>query len=285
MHLAEFVRECDNDLHLVGKIVSCPQAKTGNVFRVDWFISGTSVKPIWVQDKLANNKDNKQLMQEACHVQEKREGDGTCARFGRTKTATVTQPRPRVSNVQQPLIYGENGTPPAIMRAQAVAALGAAPTFSELSSLSSQSRSSHSRVTRSNPDNTIESETDDGDDLDEEDNAYLDLLPGTCPEDLETSHQEENPEDIDGSSATGDIGSLLANLQWKCREIKDNETICETRKLTDAQPGFKLGFSGRLKYPFNCLKLGGGFDYTFVARIAFNSNQCAKTYIIPKYPN
>ena len=92
-------------------------------------------------------------------------------------------------------------------------------------------------------------------------------------------------DDVEGNSITGQIGSRLAGLQWKFEEIEPGTVPFEQPSLTEAETSWKPGIAEAFDDPFTALKVLGGFDYTFVARLTFNSNEYAKRYILPKYPN
>lgn len=281
VYVPEFYRECNTELMLEGQVMQCPKKANGNMFLIDWKFSGTNVKAGWIQPHLANNDDNKRLLLEAMEAQAARP-----AVVSLNNSQPKTPAKRKQKDPPPKPVYGPNGTPPLEIRAHAAAAFSTASTYSSISSLSGSSNSNSTRASlRSDPGSSVESETDDGDDLDEEDNAYQVLPPGTLPEDLDENNEEPNPEDIDGQSNTGDIGALIANLQWKYRAIADNESVYPTASLCDSETGLKPGISRRFKDPFNAMKVLGGFDYTFVARVTSNSNEYAKQFILPRYPN
>ena len=280
LYVPQFLRECDETLFLEGRIKACPTKKNGQRFRVDWNFLGTTVQPEWLQSLLDNNDDNKRLLKAAISAQEARPVPGD------RKSETTQEPAPlaRTPARTTTVVIGPNGTPPIEVRARAAAAVGTASTYSSVSSLSSNSGGRSRRITRNDTDATVESDTDDGEELDELNNAYIELPSGTSPGDL-MEEDDRVDDDVEGNSITGQIGSRLAGLQWKFEEIEPGTVPFEQPSLTEAETSLKPGVVEAFDDPFTALKVLGGFDYTFVARLTFNSNEYAKRYILPKYPN
>jgi Transposase IS4 len=124
---------------------------------------------------------------------------------------------------------------------------------------------------------------DDGDDLDEDDSMYAQ------PVDVESvaSSDEDDDEDndsIEGDPLRDDIRGLLDCVQWNFSyedALEDNDSLSPYNGPDGLKPGVAESFSN----PFEALQVCGGLDYEFAARLAHNSNEYARKFLLPKDRN
>ena len=74
LYVPQFLRNCDAELELEGKILHCPNKgrKIGNNYEVSWTTIDTNVSDEWIQKYYANNNNNKQMLKEAILAYEKK---------------------------------------------------------------------------------------------------------------------------------------------------------------------------------------------------------------------
>ena len=314
-YLGQFREKFNENFELEGSIVTCPNKKeNADYYVLTWCTSGTELhKSPWIQTILDNNADNKRILKDACerYVEKfpsSNSGNASVSVVSvGTNNAGNLQNNPTTPANNQQEANEEGGresnipasaaavqeSPTLPIRAAAAAALGTASTYTTYSQLSSLSgsgntaRSGQSMATRSSADPDIESDTDDGDELDENDNAYIPLLPGQTVEDVDNENDgQDNPEDVEGTSNLGDIGTRIANLQWKYREAREGETVAfEVPELSREETRLKEGVADKFSDPFTALKVLGGFDIEFVSRLARNSNAYANKTILKNHRN
>jgi Transposase IS4 len=160
-------------------------------------------------------------------------------------------------------------------------------TSSTISSLSQNSiaspeqRRGHAAATRRQQD--IESSTDDGEDLDEEDNIY-DPTNNESDEDLDDS-DDDSEDDINRRDSDGrGLSQLLEDIHWNfCVGLagEDRDALSDYIGPTGLKPRVAESFNT----PFECLEVCGGLDYDLVCRLARNSNEYARQYLLPKDRN
>jgi Transposase IS4 len=270
----------DPHVTMRGQIKECPRASNGKQYRLEWkqpFPVG--VEHLWLRTYLAASSDSKSLLQDAIKAYEESSDfrtptDKTKRKKGRPKKHP---PERREANDSSNLLSRQV---PVEVEARS-AASASVRTSSTISSLSQSTIASpivatrSARSTRSTLD--IESESDDREDLVETDNIYA--LSDFGEEDSDDNSEATST----AGSAQGGLAQYLAEINWNFREeasVEDNDAPFSYM----GPSGLKLGVAESFTDPFECLSTCG-LDYDLVSRLARNSNEYARRYLLPKDRN
>ena len=271
--LPQFVNQFGDDtVQLCGKITKCATKKDPRTrFVVDWkkpYPAG--LNPAWLRKEYENSDAQRLHLQNGIHAYETSPAHAASASGTRQKTRT-----PR----QQPAVL-----PPSA----SVAAASVRTSSSTVSTLtrsiistnvqSTQQSHSTRRSTRSSDDCESDS-NDEYEDLQEDE-----AVPVT-PDSHYERPQEETEEDTDGNPQSS-VFQMLQQFEWKFQEMQpDNNSVThEGPEPYDGPIGLKPGIAESFTDPSACLAVNG-LSRDFVARLARNSNEYAKKYILVKDRN
>jgi Transposase IS4 len=270
----------DPTAELVGQVRECPRESNGKRYRIEWKNEGRPLPPgldrTWLWCYIPTSKDTRERLQSAIIAYDTSMDDQ------HKKPAAKPSAKPRAksaSNISKSL-----STPVEFVHTIATAAMATTAsvrTSSTISSLSQntiaspeapRAHSTRQRGTRST--DTVESLSDDGDDLDEEDNIYQE-----CSVDEGSDSDSDDEDDRTESSHTGGIAQLLQDIQWNfsC----DLDVVDRDAPSPYSGPsGLKPRVAASFQTPFECLGVCGGLDYDLVCRLARNSNEYARKYLL-----
>ena len=200
---------CDDDVYLVGKIMSCPSAKNDYCYHISWSKNPENEWPV-KEEHLWTWPPRSDLINSYID-----EGIERFQRSGKSPPKDAPSKRKRDQARQQareqsrasaPAPASSVATPAAIpLAVQAAASVRtSSSTVSSLtdnwpSATSTNATASSTRMTRNNQSDGVESETDDGSDLDEKDDG--------CGDDSSLDSNEDDTED--DHCFPCDVGQLL----------------------------------------------------------------------------
>jgi Transposase IS4 len=288
----------DPSVLLVGQVKECPREANGKRYRIEWKNEG---KPLpaglqikWLQSYLLSTKENRMALQDAMTKYESCSRPSTAVpsmpAAGRSpRNQSKKKPRPTVAMAAEGAVshIAQHPQTPVPRHVDALAASASVRTSSTISSLSQSTIASPeaavarlptgtvgARATRSTTD--VESSSDDGDDLDEEDNMYVQQVEDVSDVSDEEEEEEEEPTTSNNSSG---IGKMLEDIHWnflQMSSVKDDDAPSSYNGPSGLKPGVAESFND----PFECLGVCGGLDYDLVCRLASNSNEYARKYLV-----
>jgi Transposase IS4 len=282
-----------NDLELTGKIRGCPSKKNDNVYDIVWETKDTGVSRTWLLSKLENTQAMKETLQTSiiALTENERSSRKEAPVPVSIPTTAATEVAANLACASSPAAgsesqVGENGTPPAEIRAARYSALKTSCSQRSVSSVSctlDSSGNTSSVGTRQSSTN-YDSDSDDGDDLDEEDNAYF-LLPEGEEVGNSDDEYEEQATDARPSQAAGETyGKYVSSLYWKFKEVQAGSNPFENSKaLYVGETRLRPGVSTKFETPFECFQTCGGCDSVFVALLAQHSNDYMNLQVLPQY--
>jgi Transposase IS4 len=283
-------RVTDDSLEIVGQIKECPWEANGRQYRIEWRNPLPALlQREWLQSFLVGSEDNRKKLYLSIAVYEAsglfvaRKGKRTEAAgnaIDRNNRGTpICTTRAKIEQAVGNVL----DTPPVPCVTTVRAGAASVKTSSTISSLSQTSISSpevsnrrQSGVgTRRSQD--VESSTDDGEDLDEEDNMYVGF--DTDTEDEDDDDGEEEP-----SLTSRGLGELLSDVHWNfCVDVSVDDK--NGMSMYNGPNGLKARASESFNDPFECLAICGGLDYDLVTRLARNSNEYVRQFLLPKDRN
>ncbi len=268
----------NNDAMLQGKVMKCATKKDPNSkFVIDWkkpFPAG--VNPLWLRKEHDNTNEHREKLQDAILQFEAKNPTGTGTGTGKASATTKT---PRTS---KPITQ-----PPSAIAAASVRTSSSTVSSLTRSTMSTGDRSGTRSVTfsagtrrgtRSNTDYESDS-NDEYDDLEENEED-----PVEDPVECYDNNQEETEDDTDGNPEST-VFQSLNQLEFKFREVQPGTAVTLEQPCKYNGPVvLKEGVAESFRNPFECLAQNG-LDRSFVARLARNSNEYARKFILPKDRN
>jgi Transposase IS4 len=274
----------DDSVMLVGQIKECPRAANGNRYRIEWKNEGCplpmGLEMSWLISYLPSTPDNKAKLQEAMSAYD------ICPSNRQPKQSAQRnkkgqQQHARNQNLQTPMAVVTTKEHNAMAASASVRTSSTISSLSQTTIASPEAVATSQRPTRSSL--TVDSSSDDGSNLDEEDNIYAE---GSVSENsLSDSDDEDAEETTAGTNTTeGGIAQLLQEISWNFANVTDIQDK-DAPSLYIGPNGLKPRVADSFSNPFECLSVCGGLDYDLVCRLARNSNEYARKYLLPKDRN
>lgn len=287
---------------IVGQIKECPRGVRKH-YRIEWDADIKGVDPNWLRSEVENTPEMKTLLLEAIELKEKDPPEesrkkrakvvpGVAGTATATATGTATAAATGTAANKTTVTDSTSNTPPACIRAQAVANLRtSASTISSFSSLSQNTRSTsaassvRTRGQKENASDAEESDSDNEDDLDlVEDPEEVIIGDRNVPtweddvSDVTGPHQvddEERTTEEDEDVVAG-LSGLMRQLKWKFESV-DKEAPQKVldphiRRFYEGPEGLRPGVAESFNDPFECFQQCGGLDDALIARLASGSN-------------
>jgi len=97
--------------------------------------------------------------------------------------------------------------------------------------------------------------------------------------DVEEEEEQAPQQDATTVSENPTIGQLLQNIQWN---FHDDTTVQDKTgpRIYSGPSGLKQRVAEAFTTPFECLNVCGGLDHDLICRLARNSNEYARTYLL-----
>jgi Transposase IS4 len=272
----------DETVQIVGQVRECPREANGKRYRIEWKNEGrplpSGLNRTWLSSYIPASKAVRDKLQVAIAAYSDIFVNAPEDHRKKSAAKKVSLPakegvqRANKSKLSTPVAYVHTGHQHAMATSASVRTSSTISSLSQSTIASPEVVAQKNRVTRSME--TVESFSEDGDDLDEEDNMYLDDISDI--EDYDSDGEEE--ETTAGNNGSG-LEQFLKDLQWNfCvgKEVADREAPSPYIGPSGLKPNVAASF----KDPFECLAVCGGLDFDLVCRLARNSNEYARKYLL-----